>query len=94
MSATTHPPIDVAPPPRVTTTERIARKPMRCDGRGCRIERGDRYLEHSMPPSRRLGNTTTVTTAECARCAGLLGRLPSQQPEAYAVPLFDPEGIA
>ncbi|MBN9375860.1 MAG: hypothetical protein J0I40_10805 [Cellulomonas sp.] len=80
--------------PRSVTSVLIARKVMRCDGRGCRIARGDRYLAHVMPPSRRLGNTTDITTVECMRCAGQLGRQPEQQPEAYAVPLFDPEGIA
>jgi hypothetical protein len=55
---------------------------------------GDKYLEHRMAPSRRLGNTTWLVTAECLACAGRLGRRSDQALEHFAVPLFDDEGIA
>lgn len=80
--------------PRPTTTERVARKTHRCSSCDGRIRAGDKYLEHRMPPSRRLGNTTFLTTAECLACAGRLGRRSDQALEHYATPLFDPEGIA
>lgn len=79
---------------RITSTERRARKSHTCDGCGERIAPGDMYLEHRMPPSRELGNTTVLVKHECFACAGRLGRRSDQALEHHATPLFDVEGIA
>jgi hypothetical protein len=55
---------------------------------------GEVYLEHSIPPSRRLGTTTWLSKVECRACAGRLGRLSDSPPEDFMVPLFDDPAIA
>ncbi len=80
--------------PRPATVERVARRVKHCDGCNERILPRDSYLEHRMPPSRRLGNTTWLVRNECLACAGRLGRRADQALEHYATPLFDVEPIA
>ena len=80
--------------PQTTSVERVARRVKHCDGCGERILINDRFLEHRMPPNRRLGNTTWLTTNECLACAGRLGRREDQSLEHFATPLFDVEPIA